>query len=109
MWLLLQMNAFCGRCGAATAAIEAGAKRQCVAEPRHRVYPRTDPVVGFLCPTLRRPTLTQQVRITSASQRLLGSKALTPWLHLLMLVCPSAALATALQHCAASPAPFVVH
>ena len=40
-----QAHRFCGRCGAEQVPIEAGAKRQCTADPRHRVYPRTDPVV----------------------------------------------------------------
>ena len=35
---------FCGRCGAPTRAVEAGAKRECTASPQHRFYPRTDPV-----------------------------------------------------------------
>ncbi|KAK9835976.1 hypothetical protein WJX81_003158 [Elliptochloris bilobata] len=39
---------FCGRCGAEQVPIEAGAKRQCTADPRHRVYPRTDPVAIML-------------------------------------------------------------
>ena len=43
--LCWQAHRFCGRCGAEQAPIEAGAKRQCRADPRHRVYPRTDPVV----------------------------------------------------------------
>lgn len=43
-----QSHSFCGRCGAPTAPIEAGAKRQCGADARHRVYPRTDPVVRWL-------------------------------------------------------------
>lgn len=41
----VQLNAYCGRCGSPTESIEAGAKRQCTREPRHRVYPRTDAVV----------------------------------------------------------------
>lgn len=44
-----QMNVFCGRCGGATEAIEAGAKRQCSQDSKHRVYPRTDPVVRNTC------------------------------------------------------------
>jgi NADH pyrophosphatase zinc ribbon domain len=36
---------FCGRCGGATVPTEAGAKRECTRDPRHRLYPRTDPVV----------------------------------------------------------------
>mmetsp|Transcript_21833 Transcript_21833/g.70516 ORF Transcript_21833/g.70516 Transcript_21833/m.70516 type:complete len:354 (+) Transcript_21833:97-1158(+) len=35
---------FCGRCGSRTRAVEGGLKRQCK-EPRHKLYPRTDPVV----------------------------------------------------------------
>ena len=40
-----QAHLFCGRCGASTASIQNGAKRVCSANPRHRLYPRTDPVV----------------------------------------------------------------
>ena len=40
-----QAHAFCGRCGALTEPIQAGGKRRCTADPRHREYPRTDPVV----------------------------------------------------------------
>lgn len=36
---------FCNMCGSPTAPVEGGAKRQCTAVPRHRLYPRTDPVV----------------------------------------------------------------
>ncbi len=38
----------CCRCGRPTESVEAGAKRQCTGEGRHRVYPRTDPVVRLL-------------------------------------------------------------
>lgn len=38
----------CCRCGCPTESVEAGAKRQCTGEGRHRVYPRTDPVVRLL-------------------------------------------------------------
>ena len=41
----LQAHRFCGRCGAPTVPIEAGGKRQCTQDAKHRVYPRTDPVV----------------------------------------------------------------
>ena len=44
--MLLQSHGFCGRCGAPTEPIEAGAKRQCTRENKHREYPRTDPVVS---------------------------------------------------------------
>lgn len=42
----LQSHVFCGKCGAKTVPIEAGGKRQCTADPAHREYPRTDPVVS---------------------------------------------------------------
>ena len=42
----LQANGFCGRCGAPTVPIEAGAKRKCTKDKSHRLYPRTDPVVS---------------------------------------------------------------
>lgn len=45
--LLSQANQYCGRCGARTSSIEAGAKRQCTSDKAHRAYPRTDPVVGL--------------------------------------------------------------
>ncbi len=47
----LQSHVFCGKCGSRTEPIEAGGKRQCLADPAHREYPRTDPVVypGPLC------------------------------------------------------------
>ena len=51
-WLAAQANAFCGRCGAPTVPIEAGAKRCCTKDKRHRLYPRTDPVVCLLMPFL---------------------------------------------------------
>eukprot|EP00884_Botryococcus_braunii_P011661 jgi/Botrbrau1/20496/Bobra.145_2s0054.2 len=37
-------HGFCGRCGAPTLPVEAGTRRQCTANPRHKEYPRTDPV-----------------------------------------------------------------
>ena len=40
------------RCGCPTVSVEAGAKRQCTGEGRHRVYPRTDPVVRIWPGTL---------------------------------------------------------
>lgn len=40
-----QANQYCGRCGARTSSIEAGAKRQCTSDKAHRAYPRTDPVM----------------------------------------------------------------
>lgn len=46
--VLLQSHGFCGHCGAPTEPIEAGAKRQCTRENKHREYPRTDPVVSEL-------------------------------------------------------------
>jgi NAD+ diphosphatase len=36
---------FCSKCGSATTSILAGSKRQCVQNPLHKHYPRTDPVV----------------------------------------------------------------
>ena len=45
MPLTVQAHQFCGRCGAATAPIAAGGKRQCRANERPREYPRTAPVV----------------------------------------------------------------
>lgn len=39
------MHPFCPRCGAKTIPILGGAKRQCVNDPSHRQYPRTDPVI----------------------------------------------------------------
>ena len=42
----LQSHVFCGKCGGRTVPIEAGGKRQCTADPAHREYPRTDPVVS---------------------------------------------------------------
>jgi len=42
---MLQGHTFCSRCGAPTRPIEAGGKRACTADSRHREYPRTDPVV----------------------------------------------------------------
>lgn len=44
--LVLQSHRYCGRCGSPTVPIEGGAKRQCVADRTHRVYPRTDPVAS---------------------------------------------------------------
>ena len=52
----VQANGFCGRCGAPTVPIEAGAKRCCTKDKKHRLYPRTDPVV-CLCALLSRPVL----------------------------------------------------
>ncbi|KAL3149464.1 hypothetical protein ABBQ32_002249 [Trebouxia sp. C0010 RCD-2024] len=43
-----QANGFCGRCGAPTVPIEAGAKRCCTKDKKHRLYPRTDPVAIML-------------------------------------------------------------
>ncbi|CAK0736539.1 hypothetical protein CVIRNUC_000762 [Coccomyxa viridis] len=41
-------HVFCGKCGSRTEPIEAGGKRQCLADPAHREYPRTDPVAIML-------------------------------------------------------------
>ena len=40
-----RMHPYCARCGGVTEPILAGAKRQCVNDPSHRHYPRTDPVI----------------------------------------------------------------
>ena len=45
IWSDSQGHVFCGQCGSPTHPIEAGGKRACDRESRHRVYPRTDPVV----------------------------------------------------------------
>lgn len=43
-----QAHRFCPRCGAPAAPVEGGLKRQCAADAKHRLYPRTDPVVIML-------------------------------------------------------------
>ena len=51
----LQSHVFCGKCGSQTLSIEVGGKRQCTADPAHREYPRTDPVVCPKNPTAPTP------------------------------------------------------
>jgi NADH pyrophosphatase NudC (nudix superfamily) len=40
-----QNHQFCAKCGSATKSIVKGAKRQCLGNPLHKHYPRTDPVI----------------------------------------------------------------
>ncbi|EFJ43697.1 hypothetical protein VOLCADRAFT_118984 [Volvox carteri f. nagariensis] len=61
-----QSHKFCPRCGAPTAPVEAGLRRQCTATPHHKVYPRTDPVVIMLVesPDGRRALLGRNKKFT---------------------------------------------
>ncbi|GLC36159.1 hypothetical protein PLESTB_001374200 [Pleodorina starrii] len=61
-----QSHKFCPRCGAPTAPVEAGLRRQCTATPAHKLYPRTDPVVIMLVesPDGRRALLGRNKKFT---------------------------------------------
>ncbi|GIL76818.1 hypothetical protein Vretimale_8708 [Volvox reticuliferus] len=61
-----QSHKFCPRCGAPTAPVEAGLRRQCTSTPHHKLYPRTDPVVIMLVesPDGRRALLGRNKKFT---------------------------------------------
>jgi hypothetical protein len=42
----LQTHPFCSRCGKETVPTEGGSRRRCIGRQPHKLYPRTDPVVG---------------------------------------------------------------
>jgi NADH pyrophosphatase NudC (nudix superfamily) len=44
----LQTHPFCSRCGKETIPTEGGSRRRCIGRQPHKLYPRTDPVVGPL-------------------------------------------------------------
>jgi NADH pyrophosphatase NudC (nudix superfamily) len=73
-----QNHQFCAKCGNATASIQDGAKRQCLVNPLHKHYPRTDPVVITLV-VLETPvdTTISNKRLTrSSTQSLVKEKVL---------------------------------
>ena len=70
----LQAHRFCPRCGAPTAAVQHGSRRQCTADSAHRAYPRTDPVVIMLVESVdgRRALLGRSKRIPSVMRTCLS-------------------------------------
>ncbi|KAG7671744.1 hypothetical protein Ndes2526B_g07358 [Nannochloris sp. 'desiccata'] len=73
-----QNHQFCSKCGSGTTSIFGGAKRQCLQNPLHRHYPRTDPVIITLV-ILDTPTPTSDDTHTtrsSSNQRISKEKVL---------------------------------
>jgi len=72
-----QNHQFCSKCGTATRSISGGAKRQCLQNPLHKHYPRTDPVIISLvvldAPT---PTSDSTNNTRSSNQQIFKEKAL---------------------------------